>query len=156
VTIDGKESNGQIELGPILFGALRKILEDPTGTTKHSNVAFGGNNANQKINVVGESFYQDAISQFKGEMAYGFLVPDQNNQFDKNAVALYLISKDLMIHKVGHLPKELAARVSQSIANLLASNNQIIPVMAKIQGGTREKPTMGVLATVKSDAVKFS
>jgi hypothetical protein len=123
--------------------------------TKHSNVAFGGKSATQKINIVGESFYQDAIRQFKGEMAYGFLVPDQNNQYDKNAVALYLIAKDLMIHKVGHLPKELAARVSQPIANLLASNNQIIPVMAKIEGGTREKPTMGVFATVKSDAVKF-
>jgi hypothetical protein len=145
----------RLELGPALFSALIKVLEDPTGNTSHPNISHRGRGATQKIPVVGESFYQDAIRKFKDRIAYGFLVPDQNNAYDKNAVALYLISEDLMIHRVGHLPRDLAAQVSQQIANLLASNDQIIPVRAKIQGGTKEKPTMGVFATTKSDSVQF-
>lgn len=96
-----------------------------------------------------------ALSQFKDGVSYGFLVPDQNNPYDKNAVALYLISKDLIIHRVGHLPKELAARVSQQVANLLGSNNQIIPVQAKVAGGTKEKKYFGVFATARTAAVTF-
>ena len=123
--------------------------------SKHPNIAFGGKNASQKINIVGESFYQEAISQFKDVRCYGFLVPDQNNAYDKNAVALYLIDKSLMIHRVGHLPRDLAAKVSQLIANLLASNNQIIPVIATIEGGTKNKPLMGVFASAKTNSIDF-
>jgi hypothetical protein len=144
-----------IELGPQLFGALVKLLEDPTGKSSHPNIAFGGRNVSQKLNIVGESFYQENVARFKDGLSYGFLVPDQNNPYDKNAVALYLIDKELMIHKVGHLPKELAARVSQPIANLLGSNKQIIPVQSRVAGGTKEKPAMGVFAYARTEAVKF-
>ena len=146
----------KIELGPNLFSFVVRILEDPTGKTSHPNIAFGGKNASQKLNIVGESFYQDALSRFKTGVSYGFLVPDQNNPYDKNAVALYLIDKELMIHRVGHLPKEVAARVSQPIANLLGSGNQIIPVQARVAGGTTDKPTLGVFAYARTEAVKFN
>jgi hypothetical protein len=145
----------KIELGPKLFSSIIKVLEDPTGKTTHPNIAFGGRNVSQKINIVGESFYQDAIARFKDGPSYGFLVPDQNNPYDKNAVALYLIDTELMIHKVGHLPKENAAKVSHLIANLLGSNSQIIPVQVKVAGGTREKNLMGVFAYARSNAVHF-
>ena len=146
----------KIQLGPQLFGSIIDVLEDPTGKTVHPNIAFGGKNVSQKLVIVGESFYQDAISRFVVGTSCGFLVPDQNNPFDKNAVAIYLIDKDLMIHKVGHLPKDLASRVSQPIANLLGSENQVIPIEAKVAGGTKEKPTMGVFASAKTKAVDFS
>lgn len=149
-------SSERIELGPKLFSAIIEVLKDPTGKTTHPNIAFGGRNVSQKINIVGESFYQDAIARFKDGPSYGFLVPDQNNPYDKNAVALYLIDTELMIHKVGHLPKDLASRVSQPIANLLGSENQVIPIEAKVAGGTKEKPTMGVFASAKTKAVDFS
>jgi hypothetical protein len=145
----------KIEIGPKLFSTIIKVLEDPTGKTTHPNIAFGGRNVSQKINIVGESFYQDAIARFKNGPSYGFLVPDQNNPYDKNAVALYLIDTDLMIHRVGHLPKEIAARVSHLIANLLGSNNQIIPVQVRVAGGTKEKNLMGVFAYARSNAVDF-
>ena len=150
----GNES-GKIELGPNLFKSVVKVLEDPTGKTSHPNVAFGGRNASQKLNIVGESFYQDAIARFKDGPSYGCLVPDQNNPYDKNAVALYLIDTELMIHRVGHLPRETAARVSHLIANLLGSNNQIIPVQVRVAGGTKEKNLMGVFAYARSNAVHF-
>jgi len=145
----------KIEFGPKLFSYVVKVLGDPTGKNSHPNIAFGGKNASQKLNIVGESFYQDALSRFKVGVSYGFLVPDQNNPYDKNAVALYLIDKELMIHRVGHLPKEVAAKVSQPIANLLGSNSQIIPVQARVAGGTREKPILGVFAYARTDAINF-
>jgi len=151
-----KEQNSvDLELGPKLFKAIIQVLEDPTGSTSNKNVAYAGRNVSQKLEIVGESFYQEAIEKFKKSWSYGFLVPDQQNEYDKNAVALYLIDNDLMIHKVGHLPKELAAKVSRPIANLLVAKGQVIPVLAKVEGGTKEKPTMGVFASAKTDSIKF-
>jgi hypothetical protein len=155
VGIFKEQKSVDLELGPKLFKSIIEVLEDPTGSTSHINVAYAGRNASQKLEIVGESFYQDAIKKFKKGWSYGFLVPDQQNEYDKNAVALYLIDNDLMIHKVGHLPKEMAARVSKSIANLLVGKGQIIPVLAKVEGGTNEKPTMGVFASAKTDSIKF-
>ena len=153
---DAGNNSNKIELGPKLFSFVVKVLEDPTGKTTHPNIAFAGKNVSQKLNIVGESFYQDALSQFKVGVSYGFLVPDQNNPYDKNADALYLIDKELMIHRVGHLPKEVAARVSQPIANLLGSNNQIIPVQARVAGGSKDKPTLGVFAHARTESVNFA
>jgi hypothetical protein len=147
--------SNKIELGPKLFSSIVKVLEDQTGKTTHPNIAFGGKNSSQKLNIVGESFYQEALSRFKVGVSFGFLVPDQNNPYDKNAVALYLIDKELMIHRVGHLPKDVAAKVSQPIANLLGSENQIIPVQARVAGGTKDKPTLGVFAYARTEVVIF-
>lgn len=152
---DSGNNTDKIQLGPQLFSSILRVLEDPTGKTTHPNIAFSGKNISQKLTIVGESFYQDAISRFVVGVHYGFLVPDQNNPYDKNAVAVYLIDKDLMIHKIGHLPKELASRVSQPIANLLGSRNQVIPVQARVAGGTKEKNLMGVFAYARSSAVYF-
>ena len=150
-----EQKSVDLELGPKLFKAIIQVLEDPTGDTSHQNVAYAGRNITQKLIIVGESFYQESILLFKKGWSYGFLVPDQQNEYDKNAVALYLIDNDLMIHKVGHLPKEIAAKVSKPIANLLVTKGQVIPVLAKVEGGTKDKPLMGVFASAKTDAIKF-
>ena len=123
---------------------------------RHPNIAFGGKSSEQKLPIVGESFRQEEVGLFKAGTSFGFLVPDQQNEFDENAVALYLIKNSSSIHKVGHLPKALAAVVSQSIADLIANEKQIIPVRANIFGGTREKPLMGVFATAMTKSVKFN
>lgn len=145
----------EVELGPKLFKSIIDVLEDPTGHTTNKHIAYAGRNVSQKLEIVGESFYQEAIEKFKKGWSYGFLVPDQQNKYDKNAVALYLIDTDLMIHKVGHLPKEMAAKVSKPIANLLITKGQVVPVLAKVEGGTKDKPTMGVFASAKTDSIRF-
>ncbi len=150
-----EQKSVDLELGPKLFKSIIEVLEDPTGSTSHINVAYAGRNASQKLEIVGESFYQDAIKKFKKGWSYGFLVPDQQNEYDKNAVAVYLIDSEFMIYKVGHLPKELAAKVSKPIADLLVNKGQVIPVLAKVEGGTPEKPTMGVFASAKTNSIKF-
>jgi hypothetical protein len=38
----------------------------------------------------------------------------------------------------------------------LGSENQVIPVEAKVAGGTKEKPIMGVFASAKTNAVNFA
>jgi len=155
VGIFKEQKSVDLELGPKLFKSIIEVLEDPTGNTSHKNVAYAGRNVSQKIEVVGESFYQEAIIKFKKGWSYGFLVPDQQNEYDKNAVAVYLIDSEFMIYKVGHLPKELAAKVSKPIADLLVNKGQVIPVLAKVEGGTPEKPTMGVFASAKTNSIKF-
>lgn len=146
----------EIELGPKLFKDIVKVMEDPTGSTENKNIAYAGRNVKQDLTIVGESNYQESIVLFKKGWSYGLLVPEQHNQNDKNAIALYLIDTKFEIHKVGYLPKELAAKVSKPIVNLLVGQGQIVPVLAKVDGGTAEKPNLGVFAYARTEAVKFN
>ncbi len=150
-----KQKSVQIELGPKLFKAIVRVMEDPTGESSDKNIAYAGRNIKQDLIIVGESNYQDAIALFKKGWSYGFLVPEQDNKFDKNAVALYLIDSEYEIHKVGYLVKEMAAKVAKPIANLLVNKGQVIPVLAKVEGGTKEKPNLGVFAYARTQAVSF-
>ena len=145
----------EIELGPKLFKAIVKVMDDPTGSAENKNIAYAGRNVKQEVAIVGESNHQDSIAQFKKGWSYGLLVPEQDNQYDKNAVALYLIDSKYEIHKVGYLPKELAAKVAKPITNLLIGQGQIVPILAKVDGGTAEKPNLGVFAYARTEAVKF-
>lgn len=149
-------SESDLVLGPSLFKSLIDVMSDPSFKRRHPNIAFGGKSSAQQIPIVGESFRQEEVALFKEGTSFGFLVPDQQNEFDKNAVALYLIKNSAQIHKVGHLPKALAAVVSQPIADLLANEQKIIPVSAKVFGGTREKPIMGVFAIAMTKSVKLN
>ncbi len=146
----------QIELGVKLFKAIVRVMEDPTGESNDRNIAYAGRNIKQELIIVGESNYQDAIALFKKGWSYGFIVPEQDNEFDKNAVALYLIDSKFEIYKVGYLEKHMAAKSSKSIANLLVNKGQVIPVLAKVEGGTKEKPSLGVFAYARTQAVSFT
>ena len=148
-----------IELNTKLFNGLIDVMADPMGMTEHRNIAYSGRNVSQNIEIVGESNYQEELQGFlKTNWIYGFLAPETDNEFDKNAIALYLLDtkpKIVEVVKVGYLPKELAKKVSKSIADLLVKKAQIIPVLAQTTGGTSDKPNIGVSARVRSDAVKF-
>ena len=130
-------------------------MEDPIGSTENKNIAYAGRKVKQDLTIVGESNYQESIALFKKGWSYWLLVPEQDNQYDKNAIALYLIDSKFEIHKVGYLPKEIAAKVSKPIINLLIGQGQVIPVIAKVDGATVEKPKLGVFTYARTDAVKF-
>ena len=148
-----------IELDTKLFNALINVMSDQAGMTKHKNIAYSGRNFSQDIDIVGESNYQEELKGFlKTNWIYGFLVPETDNEFDKNAIALYLLDtkpKIVEVVKVGYLPKELAKKVAKPIADLLVKKAQIIPVLAQTIGGTVDKPGIGVSARVRSNAVAF-
>lgn len=130
-------------------------MDDPTGESEDRQVAYSGRNFKQSLPIVGESNYQDSLALFKRGWSYGLLIPEQDNPNDKNAVALYLIDSKFEIHKVGYLPKELAHSVSKPIANHLVEKGQVVPVLAKVEGGTKEKPNLGVFAYARTQAITF-
>jgi hypothetical protein len=49
----------------------------------------------------------------------------------------------------------MAAKVAKPIANLLIDKGQVVPVLAKVEGGTKEKPNLGVFAYARTQAVLF-
>jgi len=124
------------------------------------------------IEIVGESFYQDAISEFcnrqPGEdlgWVQGFLVPEMANSYDKTAVAIYVVKRtepkadnlenDLFaIVHAGYLAKETARKVHKKILHLLGLN-QYIPLLIRIHGGTEKKPNYGVFAFAMSEKIDF-
>lgn len=53
------------------------------------------------------------------------------------------------------LDTRMTAKVSKPIINLLVGKGQIVPVLAKVDGGTSEKPNLGVFAYARTEAVKF-
>jgi hypothetical protein len=153
--IFSKQKSVSIEIGPKLFKAIVKVMDDPTGQSEDKQVAYSGRNFKQNLEIVGEVNYQQAIEQFKKGWSYGLLIPEQDNQHDKNAVALYLIDDKFEIHKVGYVAKETAAKVAKPIANLLIGKGQVVPVLAKVEGGTKEKPHLGVFAYARTQAITF-
>ena len=153
--IFNKQKSVSLELGPKLFKAIVRVMEDPTGETEDKHVAYSGRNSKQNLPIVGESNYQDSLALFKKGWSYGLLVPEQDNPQDKNAVALYLIDSKFEVHKVGFLPKEIAHKVAKPISNLLVGKGQVVPVLAKVEGGTKEKPNLGVIAYARTQAIAF-
>jgi hypothetical protein len=124
----------------------------------------------QPINNVGESYRQEQIAEFCGDVPAeslgwlaGFLLPEIMNPHDKTAVAIYAmkltssgIDSDVpfsILHG-GYMDKESAKKVHKKILNLMGKN-QFIPLLIRIVGGTSDKPNYGVFAYAKTKAIKF-
>lgn len=111
-----------------------------------------------EINVVGESNYQSGIRKIaKGRSTSGlrgipgFLLAEPENEYDENAVAVYLIHENSMTSiKVGYLPRYDAEEVSDAILSAQRVG-QIYPLTANLGGGTAEKPNYGVFAAIFVD-----
>lgn len=133
--------------------------------SSHSDSARVDYGDAQRLEVVGESFYQDNLQKIAGgkpgaDLGWmsGFLVPEPFNEFDSNAVAVYVIleSKEGFEGlKVGHLPKMMAARTQLEIGKKLAQEKKLVPLLVYLMGGTPEKPNYGVDATAKTDDIDF-
>lgn len=109
------------------------------------------------LDVVGEANYQEdlaglAANKPGSEAGWfsGFLLPEPTNEFDANAVAVYLIDKtgpQLMVCKVGYLPRALAKEVSSVILEKIATEGEIVPILAGLNGGELpDRPAYGVNA----------
>ena len=86
---------------------------------------------------------------------HGLLVPEQSNKVDSNAVALYLITKEFSVVKVGYLNKDLAKKTSQKIVNLIANEDLVIPVLAIVKKNKDESGALGVVAYAMTDSLRF-
>lgn len=109
--------------------------------------------------VVGESFYSENLTKLaKGKAGKdagwfsGFLLCEPSNQFDRNAVAVYLIdttNSRYEAEQVGYLPKEVAASVNKAIMARLATKGEVVPILGRLFGGEGPgKENYGVSARV--------
>lgn len=79
--------------------------------------------------ISGESFYQDTLNRICGgktpegheRYCVAYLVPEPDNPYDKNAVAVYIENL-----KVGHIPKTIARRMSEALAGRYATIDAVI------------------------------
>ena len=88
--------------------------------------------------VVGESQYQPVLEQIaqRGRIHWAKLVPEPGNAFDTNAVMVEIDGQT-----VGYLSRGEARRYQRRLLPLAAP----IEVPAKLIGGTRDKPSFGVV-----------
>jgi hypothetical protein len=90
------------------------------------------------LSVVGESQYQLALQQIaqRGRIHWAKLVPEPGNPFDSNAVMVEIDGQT-----VGYLSRGEARRYQRQLLPLA----EPIQVPAKLIGGTRDKPSIGVV-----------
>ncbi len=123
----------------------------------------------QFLDVVGESFHQDAIGEVhrrleqekdsRSDWFAGILLPEPHNPHDSNAVMVLLVTDaedgdGYEVITVGHLAREQAKKVQKKLIKFL-NGGAIIPVLLRISGGTEDKPTFGVIARAKTKALHF-
>jgi hypothetical protein len=153
-----QSTSTSVELGEEFFLGVIEVIENrghAAGVASRSEVS-------KKLNIVGESYYQEAIrilakdkpGKSAGRFA-GFIIPEQENEFDANAVALYLLNENVSpidAVKVGYLSGEAARSVSPKLVNLFLGKGQVVPVLASLSGAEGStKPQYGVNAQVFFD-----
>ena len=154
-----RRAKKDVELGPDLFKRIEKLLSTHWQDEDSTGIAYFSSEKSEKqtLDVVGESFCQDEIkANFKPDKwVYGLLVPEQSNKSDPKAVALYLITKDYSVTRVGYLKKEIASKVSQKIANLMVNDGLVIPVLAMPKKAEGESDNCGIRAYAMTDYLTF-
>lgn len=157
--VNENSGNFEIELTSELFEQVNAIMEirGRMGSFVSDERVPYNPDIKQKIDIVGESNFQDNLLKFKkGSESEvwenGVLIPEPDNPHDSNAILLYLITDEYWIEPVGYVPRELASRLNRPLSNLMV-NGQILPVKCQIVGGTPDYPNLGVRAWIKSDAI---
>lgn len=104
---------------------------------------------NVDLDVVGESFYQDALWAVIGGVTrervrtevIAMLVPESNNQHDPNAIAVYIGGL-----KVGHIGAEDAANMIDGLKKQIAQNpGKFIALSGVVAGGGMRSDGLGRL-----------
>lgn len=159
-----KKVQRQIVLDTEFFESLYMVMDQMPGEgIEDERIAYAGRESKQFLEVVGESFCQEDLRKFykPDKWRYGLLVPEQDNKFDPNAVAIYLVCTDdesddgeYGAYRVGYLKKEVAKKVSGKIATLLVNSASVIPILAivKEQDATSN---LAVVAYAMTDLIKF-
>jgi hypothetical protein len=90
------------------------------------------------LGAVGESQYQPALQQIArgGRICEATLVPEPDNPFDVNAVAVKVNG-----HVVGYLPRSHARKYQRRLLAL----TEPFRCSAKLIGGVEDKPSFGIL-----------
>lgn len=90
-----------------------------------------------EVDIVGESFYPESFDALRRGDCYAVLRHDSANPYDCNAVTVIIDG-----HQVGHLSKDIAARLCEAVARRTESHGECV-VRAEIAGG-RDRGTSSV------------
>jgi hypothetical protein len=159
-----KRQTTEVVLNSKFFEKIYQVVDQRPGEgIEDERVAYAGRENRQFLDVVGESFCQEDLRTFykPDKWRYGLLIPEQDNKFDSNAVAIYLIctpdeseDAEFGVYRVGYLKKELAKKVSQKIANQLAHTGRVIPILAMVKEGS-DGDMLAVVAYAMTDSIEF-
>jgi len=153
----GKINSVSINFPPALMNEISDAINSHQAST---HVAYTDDM--QFLDVVGESFYKENLSdlhkEHKDGWMYGFLMPEPLNPHDQNAVSVLVIADDedgkLGAVQVGYLGREQAKKTQAKIIKHL-EGGLVIPVLLKITGGEVGKENLGVMARAKHTKIKF-
>lgn len=133
------------------MGFLRRLLGQPNDRRSAaslpgsvtSNSTFGGS---ADLEVVGESFYQEALRKIVGPTndrvrvpVAATLLPEVDNQYDANAISVWVSG-----FKVGHLSRVDAAMFRPGLLELQRKVGAAIALPGNIVGGGDGRPSYGV------------
>jgi hypothetical protein len=127
-----------------LFGKPDEIRNStPRPDSPSPSVSFGGY---QPLQVVGESFYQEALQKIAGATnkhvriaITAILLPELDNQYDPNAISVWVSGL-----KVGHLSRADAAMFRPGLLNLQRQVGAAIALPGIVVGGGEARPSYGV------------
>lgn len=138
----------------VSMGALRRLFPRRSASD-HVLTAIEYCSGDFQQAIVGEASYQDELRRIadgrteRGERVEfrAVLVPEPENNYDKNAVAVYAESGGV----VGYLDRELAAERQAGIIAHIRDKKSHPCCMAAMFGGLDEKPSIGVWLDIDWD-----
>lgn len=145
------------------MGFLRRLFRQPAETPNatsgsdsvKANATFGGPDS---LEVVGESFYQEALQKIVGltneyvRLAVSAtLKPEIDNRHDPNAISVWISGL-----KVGHLSRGDAARFRPGLLGLQHQMVGAIALPGVIVGGGEGRPSYGVFLNYSPEAFNVS
>lgn len=93
--------------------------------------------------IAGISHYQKYV-YFCRPGAPLILKPEPLNQFDPNAVAVWIMARSLIIFKSEVQLGYLNADIAQEISSHMQQGGHVTAVITEVTGGTKMKPIKGV------------
>jgi hypothetical protein len=127
-----------------LFGKQGETQDSTSRPDSHgASVSFGGS---QPLEVVGESFYQEALRKIAGLTTEhvripvtAILLPEVDNQYDPNAISVWVSGL-----KVGHLSRADASMFRPGLLTLQRQVGSAIALPGVVVGGGEGRPSYGV------------
>ena len=155
------------EGGCVGVALLRRILgkrvaTEPSGAQPSSqdSTQFFFSEGSENLEVVGESFYQDALWDIVGARPSesrirhpisAVLVAEHDNEYDANAISVWVAGR-----KVGHLSREGAARYRPGLLALEREKGAYVALRGAIMGGGLRHDGPGQLGVfLKHDPTEF-
>jgi hypothetical protein len=139
-------------------GLIKEIDDAIQSHSPSENVLY--DDEMQFIDVVGESFRQEALRELMDKVGQswlaGFLMPEPLNPHDPKAVSVVAISiaENYETTVVGYLGADVAKRVQPKVVKYL-NGGAVIPILLHLVGGENGKPSIGVVARAKTKNIKF-